>query len=119
MSARFKRQSDRVVERGLDVASVDAVFLPFLEVLPLVAILAVLWLGSRSALNGDISVGTLVAFTTYVSMLVWPMRVIGQRVGTLQQAVAAARRVVEVLRAEPAVVEEAGAEPRARHRLFR
>jgi ATP-binding cassette subfamily B protein len=112
LSARFRRQSDRVVQRGLEVANVDAVFLPFLEVLPLIAILAVLWLGSRSAIKGEITVGTLVAFTTYVSMLVWPMRVIGQRVGTLQQAVAAARRVVEVLHAQPAVVEGAGASPK-------
>ena len=111
LSARFRRQSDRVVARALDVANVDAVFLPLLEVLPLLAILAVLWLGSRSAVKGEISIGTLVAFTTYVSMLVWPMRILGQRVGTIQQAAAAARRVVEVLRARPAVVERKGARP--------
>ena len=111
LSARFRRQSDRVVKRALDVANVDAVFLPLLELLPLLAILAVLWLGSRRALEGHISVGTLVAFTAYVSMLVWPMRVIGQRVGTLQQAVAAARRVVEVLRARSSIVESPEATP--------
>ncbi len=111
LSARFRRQSDRVVARALDVANVDAVFLPLLEVLPLLAILAVLWLGSRSAVKGEISIGTLVAFTTYVSMLVWPMRILGQRVGTIQQAAAAARRVVEVLRARPSVVERKGARP--------
>ena len=105
LSARFRRQSDLVVARALDVANVDAVFLPLLEVLPLLAILAVLWLGSRMAVEGQISIGTLVAFTTYVSMLVWPMRVIGQRVGTLQQAVAAARRVVEVLKERSSIVE--------------
>jgi ATP-binding cassette subfamily B protein len=44
-------------------------------------------------------------------MLVWPMRVIGQRVGTVQQAAAAARRVVEVLRARPAIVERPDARP--------
>jgi ATP-binding cassette subfamily B protein len=109
LSARFRRQSDRVVERALDVANVDAVFLPLLELLPLLAILAVLWLGARRALEGHITVGTLVAFTAYVSMLVWPMRIIGQRVGTLQQAVAAARRVVEVLRARSSIVERPGA----------
>jgi ATP-binding cassette subfamily B protein len=108
LSARFRRQSDLVVQRALDVANVDAVFLPLLELLPLLAILAVLWLGSRRALEGHISVGTLVAFTAYVSMLVWPMRVIGQRVGTLQQAVAAARRVVEVLRTRSSIVEQPG-----------
>jgi ATP-binding cassette, subfamily B, bacterial len=110
LSNRFRRQSDRVVGRALEVAAVDAVFLPVLELLPLLAILAVLWLGSRRALEGHISLGTLIAFTTYVSMLVWPMRVIGQRVGTLQQAAAAARRVVEVLRARPKVEERPGAE---------
>ena len=110
LSTRFRRQSERVVARALDVANVDAVFLPVLELLPLLAILAVLWLGSRRALAGDISLGTLVAFTTYVLMLVWPMRVIGQRVGTLQQAAAAARRVVEVLRARPAIADRPDAE---------
>jgi ATP-binding cassette subfamily B protein len=109
LSARFRRQSDRVVGRALDVAGVDAVFLPLLELLPLLAILAVLWFGSRRALHGQITIGTLVAFTQYVLMLVWPMRVIGQRVGTVQQAAAAARRVVEVLRARPAIVERPGA----------
>ncbi len=109
LSARFRRQSDAVVGRALDVANVDAVFLPLLEVLPLLAILAVLWLGSKRTLEGQISLGTLVAFTQYVLMLVWPMRVLGQRVGTLQQAAAAARRVVEVLRARPAIVERSDA----------
>jgi ATP-binding cassette subfamily B protein len=109
LSARFRRQSDEVVKRALDVAGVDAVFLPLLELLPLLAILAVLFFGSMRAIDGHISVGTLVAFTSYVMMLVWPMRVIGQRVGTLQQAAAAARRVVEVLRARPNVVESADA----------
>jgi len=113
LSTRFRRQSDAVVRRALDVAGVDAVFLPLLELLPLLAILAVLWLGSRRALEGQISIGTLIAFTSYVTMLVWPMRVIGQRVGTLQQAAAAARRVVEVLRARSAVVERADAAPAA------
>jgi ATP-binding cassette, subfamily B, bacterial len=111
LSARFRRQSDQVVARALDVANVDAVFLPLLELLPLLAILAVLWLGTKRTLEGQISLGTLVAFTQYVLMLVWPMRVIGQRVGTVQQAAAAARRVVEVLRVRPQIVERPDARP--------
>jgi ATP-binding cassette subfamily B protein len=105
LSDRFRRQSDAVVDRALGVAGVDAVFLPLLELLPLLAVLAVLWVGANRAIDGHISIGTLIAFTSYVMMLVWPMRVIGQRVGTLQQAAAAARRVIEVLRARPTVVE--------------
>jgi ATP-binding cassette subfamily B protein len=46
-----------------------------------------------------------VAFNAYVVMLVWPMRVLGQRVTTVQKALAASARITEVLEAEPRLVE--------------
>src|SRR5436853_407103 len=45
LGARFRQQSDRIVQRGLDVARVDAVFVPSLELLPLLGLLVVLWFG--------------------------------------------------------------------------
>ena len=105
LSARFKRRSDEVVRTALDVASVDAIFLPALEALPLIGLLVVLWYGGHRAIDGDITIGTFAAFGFYLALLVNPLRTIGQRVGTAQRAAAAARRVVDVLRAEPAVVE--------------
>jgi ATP-binding cassette, subfamily B, bacterial len=105
LARRFRRQSDDVVRTALDVARVDAVFLPALEALPLVGILVVLWYGSHRVLNGSITVGTFAVFNFYLALLVNPLRTIGQRVGTFQRSAAAARRVTEVLRAEPVVVE--------------
>jgi ATP-binding cassette, subfamily B, bacterial len=105
LRARFRRRSDDVVHTALDVANVDAVFLPALEALPLLGGLVVLWYGGHLAVNGDITLGTFAAFTFYLALLVMPLRTLGQRVGTVQRAAAAARRVVEVLRAEPVVVD--------------
>jgi len=105
LSARFRERSDDVVRTALDVAHVDAVFLPALEALPLIGMLVVLWYGGHQALDGDITIGTFAAFGFYIALLVNPLRTIGQRVGTLQRAVAAAQRVTDVLRAEPVVVE--------------
>jgi ATP-binding cassette, subfamily B, bacterial len=105
LSDRFRASSDEVVRRSLGVADVDAVFLPVLELLPLLALLAVLWVGGHRVIDGDLSYGTFVAFNLFVVMLVWPMRVIGQRVGTVQNALAAAERITEVLAARPQVVE--------------
>jgi len=105
LSQRFRRRSDEVVRTALDVANVDAVFLPALEALPLVGLLVVLWYGSHRVLAGDISLGTFAAFNFYLALLVNPLRTLGQRVGTVQRAAAAARRVDEVLQAEPVVVE--------------
>jgi ATP-binding cassette subfamily B protein len=111
LSARFRRQSGRVVDTALGVADVDAVFLPALEALPLVGILVVLWYGGHRALAGDISVGTFALFDFYLVLLIAPLRTLGQRVSTVQRALAAARRVVEVLRSEPHVVESPQPKP--------
>ncbi len=105
LAARFRRKSDDVVRTALEVANVDAVFLPALEALPLVGTLVVLWYGSHRVLAGDITIGTFALFSFYLALLVNPLRTIGQRVSTWQRGVAAARRVVDVLSAEPAVVE--------------
>ena len=105
LEGRFRRQSDEVVHTALGVAAVDAVFLPALEALPLVGTLVVLWYGGHRVVAGDITVGTFALFSFYLALLVNPLRTIGQRVSTVQRAAAASRRIVDVLHAEPVVVE--------------
>ena len=95
----------RSSRRALDIARLDAVFLPTLEFLPMLGLLAVLWLGGRRVISGDLSLGSFVAFNAYVAMLVWPLRVLGQRVTTLQKALGASARISEVLDAEPQLRE--------------
>lgn len=101
LAAEFRRRSRSIVDRALEIARLDAVFMPMLEFLPLLGLLAVLWLGGRRVISGDLSLGSFVAFNAYVAMLVWPLRVLGQRVTTLQKAVGASARISEVLDAEP------------------
>ena len=105
LSRRFRDRSDEVLRRALELARLDAVFNPFLEMLPLIGIAAVLWLGGRSVIAGDLSLGSFVAFNAYVVMLVWPLRVLGQRVTTVQKALAASARIAEVLEVEPRLQE--------------
>ena len=101
LAAEFRTRSRSIVDRALDIARLDAVFMPTLEFLPLLGLLAVLWIGGRRVISGDLSLGSFVAFNAYVAMLVWPLRVLGQRVTTLQKAVGASARISEVLDAEP------------------
>jgi ATP-binding cassette subfamily B protein len=111
LSDRFSRRSREIMDRALHLARLDAVFIPVLEMLPLLGIAAVLWLGGRRVGHG-LTIGSFVAFNAYVVMLVWPMRVLGQRVTTVQKALAASGRITEVLEAEPRLVE-----PRHPHEL--
>jgi ATP-binding cassette subfamily B protein len=105
LSAQFRERSGTIVERALDIARLDALFMPALEFLPMLGLLAVLWFGGRRVIDGDLSLGSFVAFNAYVAMLVWPLRVLGQRVTTLQKAVGASARISEVLEAEPQLRE--------------
>ncbi len=111
LADRFRRKSDAVVQTALEVANVDAVFLPALEALPLIGLLVVLGYGTHRVLAGEITVGTFALFAFYLVLLISPLRTIGQRVSTVQRAVAAAHRVSDVLRAEPVVVESPAARP--------
>ena len=105
LSGRFRSRSGEIMDRALRLARLDAVFNPLLEMLPLIGIAAVLWVGGRQAISGHLSTGTFVAFSAYVVMLVWPLRVLGQRVTTVQKALAASARITEVLEAEPRLRE--------------
>jgi ATP-binding cassette subfamily B protein len=105
LAAQFRERSATIVERALDIARLDAIFMPTLEFLPLLGLLAVLWFGGRRVIDGDLSLGSFVAFNAYVAMLVWPLRVLGQRVTTLQKAVGASVRITEVLETEPQLRE--------------
>jgi ATP-binding cassette subfamily B protein len=104
LSARFRNRSSEIMDRALHLARLDAVFIPFLEMLPLLGIAVVLWLGGRRVGHG-LTLGSFIAFNAYVVMLVWPMRVLGQRVTTVQKALAASGRITEVLEAEPRLIE--------------
>jgi ATP-binding cassette, subfamily B, bacterial len=117
LSGRFGGRSDTIVGRALDVARLDAVFNPVLEALPLLGITTVLWVGGRQVISGSLSLGSFVAFNAYVVMLVWPLRILGQRVSTLQKALAASARITEVLETEPRLREPR--HPRELDRLVR
>jgi ATP-binding cassette, subfamily B, bacterial len=105
LAGDFRTRSAAIVDRALAIARLDAIFMPTLEFLPMLGLLAVLWLGGRRVLNGELTLGSFLAFNAYIAYLVWPLRVLGQRVTTLQKAVGASARITEVLEAEPKLRE--------------
>src|SRR3954468_6754669 len=103
--ARFSVEADGVYDQSMKATRVRAVFLPALELLPNIGLIAVLAYGGHRVLDGELSLGSLVAFDVYVVMLIWPLRMLGMILAQAQRAVASAERVHEVLVAEPQVVD--------------
>ena len=102
-SARMRAQTSRVFDRIMHLARIRANFNPLLDVLPSVALGAVLWYGGDQILAGRLSIGKLVAFNVYVTMLVAPLRMLGMTIAQVQRALVSSTRVSEVLDAVPSV----------------
>jgi len=82
-----------------------------LQAIPALGQVAVLALGGWLAIEGQISIGTFLAFSTYLVQLLAPIRMFAGMVAVAQQARAGAERIFELLDSNPIVVEKADAIP--------
>ena len=94
---QFRTRADNVYERAIASTVVRSTYWPILDLLPQLGLVAVLWVGGHRVLSGHLSLGELVAFTSYVLMLVWPLRSTGMVIAQAQRAGVSATRIAEVL----------------------
>nr|WP_199432677.1 ABC transporter ATP-binding protein [Qaidamihabitans albus] len=95
----------------LRAARLSAVPTATTSALPAAGQVAVLAAGGLLALRGDISLGTFLAFATYVSALIGPARMLASLVVQAQLTRAGAERVHELIDAQPEVREHPDARP--------
>ena len=88
---------------------VRAKYAPFMENLPRLGMAAVLLYGGILAVNGTITIGTIVAFNIYVVMLQAPFRMLGMLMMMGQRAAASAARIYEILDTPAEIVDRPGA----------
>ena len=102
---RFRRENLEYLERNAALIRLQALFYPSLAFIFGLAGLLVLWLGARHVIEGQISVGQFVAFNAYLVMLSWPMIALGFVTNLFQRGLAAWKRMLDVMDAEPTVRE--------------
>jgi subfamily B ATP-binding cassette protein MsbA len=114
-AARFGAASERLYRTNLKVTSTVSVLPPIMEFLGGVAIVALLWYGQQriSATDGGMTQGAFLAFIFAAFMLYTPVKRLSRVNANLQQAIAAATRIFEVLDTHSEVKERAGAAPLA------
>jgi ABC-type multidrug transport system fused ATPase/permease subunit len=89
---RFHGRAEAVRHETMRQASVEARFLPGLIFLPTLGIAAVLLVGGRQAIAGDLTIGEFTLFVTLLLQLVWPLESLGWIINLGQRATAAASR---------------------------
>ncbi|MEV4091609.1 ABC transporter ATP-binding protein [Streptosporangium saharense] len=113
----FGREALKVYRTAMEKVGLSSRFFTFLEVIPNVTLAVVLLTGALAVGSGALTLGTLVAFTTLMLQLVWPISALGFILVMGQEAMTAADRVLEVLDTEPAVVGGTGVVVRPRGHL--
>ncbi len=103
--AKLAAAADELYVQSIKTSAVRARFLPAIELVPNLGLVAVLAYGGNLAINGELTVGELVGFNLYVVMLIQPLRMLGMVVAQAQRAIAAGERIDEVLATAPAIVD--------------
>ncbi|WP_369371075.1 ABC transporter ATP-binding protein [Promicromonospora sp. Populi] len=105
-TGRYRAQSQKVRQAGVDVAGTQSVLDALQVLLPGLFIALIVYLGAAEAIAGRITTGQLVAFYGYAAFLSWPVHLLVQSVNVVTKAHVAAGKVVKVLQVVPATGAE-------------
>jgi ATP-binding cassette, subfamily B, bacterial MsbA len=106
---RFDAESERLVRLSTKAARIKAFTTPMMEVLASFGIAGVVWYGGMSVMQGGRTPGDFMAFLTALILLYDPFKGLTKTNNVIQQGIAAAQRVFEMLDTPSAVVDREGA----------
>lgn len=99
----FQKMSMKYLGVNMDLAKVQAFFMPLVTAAAALLNLVVLYFGGIEVMQGRISIGTLVAFFAYLSMMLWPLIAMGWVISLYQRGMASLERIDEVINTVPDV----------------
>jgi ATP-binding cassette, subfamily B, bacterial len=102
-AAKLRVEADDIRRESLESARIRSTFLPALDLLPNLGLIAVLGIGGHRVLNGEMTYGQMLEFMQYIGLLIFPLRNLGMTVAFGQRAAAALLRVNEVLSTVPEI----------------
>jgi ATP-binding cassette subfamily B protein len=111
IAERYDGQCLALRDTQLERVRVHTRFIWVLGLIPNLTLAAVLLAGALAVSAGQLTTGGLVAFISYVLILVWPIEELGWILAMAEEAETAAGRVWEVFDTEPVIADRAGARP--------
>ena len=95
--ARFEKINEKNFQAGMRQVRVFGVFLPVMEVLSHLGLAIIIWYGGRRVLGDQVTLGTVVAFISYLRTFFRPLRDIAEKYNIMQAAMASSERIFEFL----------------------
>ena len=104
-SSKVESAVSNIYDTSLDYLKLRTRFVPMFELIPMIITLAVLILGGYLSINELISLGEFIAFTQYVFLLLWPLRITAWFLSEIPSSVAAGTRILELLDEVPLITD--------------
>ncbi|MCX4601302.1 ABC transporter ATP-binding protein/permease [Streptomyces anulatus] len=102
-TGKLREVGRRLFAGRLRTIRLNSRYTPALQAVPALGQVAMLALGGWLATRGEITLGTFVAFSTYLAQLVGPVRMLAMVLTVGQQARAGVERVLELIDTEPSM----------------
>lgn len=94
----FRKQSEDVVQKNIVVAKIDSLYDPTISIIVGISFFLSITFGSKYVMAGELTIGELIAFTTYLGLLIWPMLAFGWLFNIVERGRASYDRVSKLLR---------------------
>jgi subfamily B ATP-binding cassette protein MsbA len=108
---RFGAENKRVFKQSLRVNRTQAIVSPAMEMLAAFGIAGVVWYGGTSVIEGGRTQGGFMAFMTAMILMYQPFRNLTRTYAMVQQGIAGAERIFEILDSVPEIASRPGATP--------
>lgn len=94
------------MRKNMALAIPQSLMGPVFEYTTYLGIIILLFVGGGMVIEGTLTLGTLVAFQRYISMMVWPMTATGWSISLLQRGNASMKRIDEVMNEKPEIISQ-------------
>ncbi len=108
-AGRFAEKNDANFQVTMKSAQLSATLTPFLELLSAFGMTAVIWYGGLEVIRGNLSIGKLIEFFTYLGLAAQPISNLGRTFASLQQSLAAGDRISSFLDIEAEIEDDPNA----------
>ncbi|HEX5708000.1 MAG TPA: ABC transporter ATP-binding protein [Pyrinomonadaceae bacterium] len=106
--AAFDALNREYAERNLSLVRVSAAMRPLLQFFIGLGYVLIIWYGGLLAVRGEITVGQVVEFNLYLTILIWPLIALGYVTNLYQRGTASWKRMTRIFAVEPEIADRAG-----------
>jgi len=100
---KFLEMNKKNYDLNMEKTKIWGRYFPLIELLGNISVIVVVVVGGILVINENLTIGTLFAYTQYIWMLIWPMRMIGWLTNIISESKTSAKKIFKILDTKPLI----------------